>query len=49
MLGDDVVVLSGLVVGESVAASGSFKLRDGVLLNVVTETTPADSRKTGGG
>lgn len=34
MLGDMVVVHSGLAVGERVAASGSFKLRDGVLVAI---------------
>lgn len=32
MLGDEVVIHSGLSAGERVAASGSFKLRDGVLV-----------------
>lgn len=34
VLGRDVVVLSGLEAGERVAASGSFKLREGVLVMV---------------
>jgi membrane fusion protein (multidrug efflux system) len=34
MLGDDVVIESGLEAGEEVAASGSFKLREGVLVAV---------------
>jgi membrane fusion protein (multidrug efflux system) len=34
MLGDEVLILSGLTVGERVAASGSFKLRVGVLVVV---------------
>jgi len=34
VLGEDVVILSGLEPGERVAASGSFKLRDGVLVSV---------------
>jgi membrane fusion protein (multidrug efflux system) len=34
MLGDDVVILTGLTAGEQVAASGSFKLRDGVLVAI---------------
>jgi len=34
LLGDDVLVLSGLEPGERVAASGSFKLRPGVLVTV---------------
>ncbi len=32
LLGDDVVILAGLQPGEKVAASGSFKLREGVLV-----------------
>lgn len=32
MLGDEIVILEGLSAGELVAASGSFKLRDGVLV-----------------
>ena len=34
MLGDEVVTYAGLSAGERVAASGSFKLRDGVLVAV---------------
>jgi len=34
IVGDDVVILEGLSAGEQVAASGSFKLRDGALLAV---------------
>jgi membrane fusion protein (multidrug efflux system) len=36
MLGDEVVIESGLVAGEEVAASGSFKLREGVLVAVAS-------------
>lgn len=32
MLGDEIVILAGLSAGEQVAGSGSFKLRDGVLV-----------------
>lgn len=32
MLGDDIVIQGGLAAGELVAASGSFKLREGVLV-----------------
>jgi membrane fusion protein (multidrug efflux system) len=32
MLGDDIMIHSGLAAGELVAASGAFKLRDGVLV-----------------
>ena len=38
ILGDDVLVLSGLSKGEQVAASGSFKLREGALV-AVTEAS----------
>jgi len=42
-LGDEVLVLQHLAPGERVAASGSFKLRDGALVNVVEadQTTAA--------
>jgi membrane fusion protein, multidrug efflux system len=35
LAGDEVVIRDGLVVGEQVATSGSFKLRDAVLVSVV--------------
>jgi membrane fusion protein, multidrug efflux system len=34
MLGDQIIILDGLSAGEHIAASGSFKLRDGVLVSV---------------
>jgi len=34
MLGDQIIILDGLTAGEQVAASGSFKLRDAVLVAV---------------
>lgn len=34
VIGDEVVILDGLAAGEQVAASGSFKLREGVLVAV---------------
>jgi membrane fusion protein, multidrug efflux system len=34
MLGDEVLVHEGLVAGELVATSGSFKLRDGALVAI---------------
>jgi membrane fusion protein (multidrug efflux system) len=37
VLGDEVLILSGISAGEQVAASGSFKLRDGVLVGVAGE------------
>ncbi len=43
LLGDDVVILSGLQPGEKVAASGSFKLRDGEL------AVPEDAAAAGKG
>jgi membrane fusion protein (multidrug efflux system) len=45
MLGDDVVVHSGLAAGEQVAALGSFKLHEGVLVSVA----PAAAEGSGGG
>jgi membrane fusion protein (multidrug efflux system) len=35
--GDDAIIESGLSVGEKVAASGSFKLRDAALVSVMDE------------
>jgi membrane fusion protein (multidrug efflux system) len=37
VLGDDVVIESGLLAGEPVAASGSFKLRDSALVSVAAD------------
>jgi membrane fusion protein (multidrug efflux system) len=34
MLGDEIVIQSGLTVGERIAALGSFKLRDGILVAI---------------
>ena len=34
LLGDEIVILRGVTPGEQVAASGSFKLRDGLLVSV---------------
>ncbi len=47
LLGDEVVVLAGLTVGERVAASGSFKLRDGVLV-VLADAAPGAGPATQG-
>ncbi len=44
-VGDEVVILEGLAAGERVAASGSFKLREGVL--VVVANPPAASGNGG--
>lgn len=41
VLGDEVLVVEGLAPGEEVAASGSFKLRDGVLIAVVGDAARA--------
>ncbi|GJL56189.1 MAG: MexH family multidrug efflux RND transporter periplasmic adaptor subunit [Nitrospirales bacterium] len=43
MVGDEIVIYSGLSAGERIAASGSFKLRDGVLVAVVND--PEDVRQ----
>jgi membrane fusion protein, multidrug efflux system len=40
-LGDEVVIEEGLTAGEQVAASGSFKLRDAVLVAVASDTQPS--------
>lgn len=40
VLGDEVMILSGLKAGERVAASGSFKLRDGASVVVAGEGPP---------
>jgi membrane fusion protein (multidrug efflux system) len=37
VLGDEVVILSGLSLGEQVAASGSFKLRDAALVAIAAQ------------
>jgi membrane fusion protein (multidrug efflux system) len=42
VLGDDVLIHSGLEAGEQVATSGSFKLREGVLV-AVADSAVADS------
>jgi membrane fusion protein (multidrug efflux system) len=34
VIGDEVVIIDGLAVGEHVAATGSFKLRDSALVHV---------------
>ena len=47
VLGDEIVILDGLTPGERVAASGSFKLRDAVLVAVADagkSTQAADAR-----
>ncbi len=42
LLGDDVIILKGLAPGDQVAASGSFKLREAVLV-AVADTPTADT------
>ena len=47
MLGDEVVLLEGVAEGELVAASGSFKLFDGMLVALAPEqpaAAPAGTR-----
>ncbi|HKX45860.1 MAG TPA: efflux transporter periplasmic adaptor subunit, partial [Planctomycetota bacterium] len=44
VLGDEVVVASGLAAGEVVAASGSFKLYEGALVAVVAGTEAVAAR-----
>jgi len=41
MLGDEIVIRSGLAAGEKVAASGSFKLREAVLVTIAEEAGKA--------
>lgn len=43
VLGDEVLILSGLEAGEQVAATGSFKLREGVQIAVAPPASPAAS------
>jgi membrane fusion protein, multidrug efflux system len=43
MVGDEILILDGLTAGEQVAASGSFKLREGVLIGIATETEPTEA------
>jgi len=44
MLGDEVVIRAGLSAGERVAASGSFKLRDAVLVAIASDLAAVASR-----
>ena len=41
-LGDDILIVSGLTKGEKVAAFGSFKLRESVLVAVAEQTARAE-------
>jgi membrane fusion protein (multidrug efflux system) len=45
IVGDEVVVLEGLAVGDQVAASGSFNLREGVLVVVADASGAAKEGK----
>jgi membrane fusion protein (multidrug efflux system) len=38
VLGDEVVILAGVAAGEEVAAAGSFKLREGVLVAIAADS-----------
>lgn len=44
MVGDQIVVHAGLEAGETVAASGSFKLREGVLVAIAAEPSQQQAR-----
>lgn len=44
IMGDSVIILGGLAAGEQVATSGSFKLRDGVLVIVQRDSTASPNR-----
>ena len=45
MIGDEVVIHAGLTVGEQVAASGSFKLREAVLVSISAEGPAEPERR----
>ncbi len=45
MIGDEIVIHAGLTAGEHIAAVGSFKLRDGILV-AVAESVGNNSRET---
>jgi membrane fusion protein, multidrug efflux system len=45
MLGDEVVILDGLSAGEQLAASGSFKLREAMLVTIASDPS-ADASRT---
>ncbi|MEO6527331.1 MAG: efflux RND transporter periplasmic adaptor subunit [Gemmatimonadaceae bacterium] len=47
VLGDEIVVVDGLRAGEKVAASGSFKLRDAVLVAVADTAATAAVKRVG--
>jgi membrane fusion protein (multidrug efflux system) len=45
MIGDEIVIHAGLTAGEQIAAVGSFKLRDGILVAVVEAVENHDAEK----
>jgi membrane fusion protein (multidrug efflux system) len=47
VLGDSVLIYSGISAGERVATSGSFKLREGVLVAVASDSTKGPSSAAG--
>jgi membrane fusion protein, multidrug efflux system len=47
ILGDEVLILDGLKQGEQVATSGSFKLREGVLVAIAADSSSAAEGKGG--
>jgi membrane fusion protein (multidrug efflux system) len=49
MIGSDVIILEGLEAGEQVAADGSFKLRDGVLVMMGPPPAPASDAAAASG
>ena len=48
VLAEEVLIIKGLSVGEQVASSGSFKLRDAVLVTVADHATAAATATAGG-
>jgi membrane fusion protein, multidrug efflux system len=49
VLADEVLIVQGLRAGEQVAASGSFKLRDAVLVTVADHATASSAASAAGG
>jgi membrane fusion protein (multidrug efflux system) len=45
MFGDEVVIHAGLIAGEQVAASGSFKLRESALVAIAGAQTPQSEQR----
>jgi membrane fusion protein (multidrug efflux system) len=45
MFGDEVVIHAGLIAGEQVAASGSFKLRESGLVAIAGAQTPQSEQR----